>query len=134
MDPNAIKFVRHATADEVVSLFFAGMFSEFGPLNLAEVGIDTSDNTQLSGTEMLSGIKEQHLWGFADTTASTVHWWADGDATTEMVAHLLAHEIGHLIVPQYGVVEEDEANAEQFGQVAGIAVREALKPTREPHA
>lgn len=76
-----------------------------------------------SNEEMLAGMRAMGCWGWVDTEENVIHAWVDAEVDPGMVAHFLAHEIGHVT----GTPDPDpfleEMRAEQFGFVTSQALR-----------
>lgn len=118
-----VQFIRHGSAEEIVALFFAPALAEFGDTELSAVGIEDFDGEMVTGPDMLAGIKEQHVWGFSDNIKGEVHWWADEAAALETIAHMLGHEVAHLVDPQ-PEHQADEAHAETIGAAIELVIQE----------
>ncbi|WCH25216.1 hypothetical protein [Aeromonas salmonicida] len=85
-----------------------------------------------SHEEMLAGMRAMGCWGWVDTEENVIHAWVDAEVDPCMVAHFLAHEIGHVT----GTPDPDpfleEMRAEQFGFVTSQALRLMLE-VEGPH-
>lgn len=137
-----MEVVWYKTAEEVFEAYFGfqGEAKDFEPLSDAEISTinaeiialcESGEHHEISAHETIQAMKDQGVWGFAETDARVIHAWADPQADPADVLHMLAHEIGHLT----GTPDEDdlreELRADSFGKVAAQAYR--LLTSNSPH-
>lgn len=127
-----VKWVLHDTADSILAAFAAPMLADAGAETLSEFE---------EGDEYAAGVRNEGVWGFTrtDTTPPEIHLWIPGDTPDHVVAHLVGHELGHVMrigkpsardeFPADTSEEdldvaalEDETAADEFGAVAEAVV------------
>jgi hypothetical protein len=120
--------VWHKSAEEVFRAYWGDAIDDDGVTLCALTG--DGDPVESSMDEALYAIRQQGVWGFADTEGEVIHAWADGSADPALVIHMLAHEIGHLTgTPNCDDLAE-ELRADEYGDVAAQAYRMLMgRPT-----
>ncbi|MDH0348121.1 hypothetical protein [Aeromonas dhakensis] len=87
-------------------------------------GLDENgQEVSVSQEQLLEGMRAMGCWGWVDTELNVIHAWMAPDADPGLVAHFLAHEIGHVTGHPDPDDFQEEMRAEQFGHVASQALR-----------
>ena len=113
--------------DQVRSFLREG---EFGNLIQGVDGAITEEHQSFE--DQVQQTQDEDCWGYFDTPANTIHYWADPKATLEWRLMLFSHELGHMVSdklkPELGAPPpgpgsdaaqlQDEMVAEWFSWVA----------------
>jgi len=117
-----VRWRRHASADSIVRAYMSGL------ARAAKVSLSGFDAGETSA--FLSFVRHSGAWAFSDTHKRVVHYWP-GRYRTVQLAHMLGHELGH-IVERRGNWERRRAprvelTADIYGAVTAVALREVFR-------
>lgn len=128
--PPELTITWYDSPEEVHRSLWSEAAAEYGVpvdelLQGTEVGALDENGQEVSVTQeqVLEGMRAMGCWGWVDTEQNVIHAWMAPDADPELVAHFLAHEIGHVTAHPDPDDFQEEMRAEQFGYVASQALR-----------
>lgn len=128
--PPELTITWYASPEEVHGSLWSEAAAEHGVtveelLQGTEVGAldENGQEVSVSQEQVLEGMRAMGCWGWVDTELKVIHAWMAPDADPGLVAHFLAHEIGHVTGHPDPDDLQEEMRAEQFGHVASQALR-----------
>lgn len=128
--PPELTITWYASPEEVHGSLWSEAAAEHGVtveelLQGTEVGAldENGQEVSISQEQVLEGMRAMGCWGWVDTELKVIHAWMAPDADPGLVAHFLAHEIGHVTGHPDPDDFQEEMRAEQFGYVASQALR-----------
>lgn len=128
--PPELTITWYASPEEVHGSLWSEAAAEHGVtveelLQGTEVGAldENGQEVSVSQEQVLEGMRAMGCWGWVDTELKVIHAWMAPDADPGLVAHFLAHEIGHVTGHPDPDDFQEEMRAEQFGHVASQALR-----------
>lgn len=128
--PVQCKFIRHETAESLVDAYFKDDYQndEGRYEGFQAVG---GDAIALTKEQILTAVKGQGRWAFAETDTREIHYWSDPSRTSAAgLAFLLGHEVGHLTGKEDPDDWEEEVRADTYGS-AVITVLEHIIASRK---
>lgn len=124
-----VRFVRHASAEAALASMWRGTGVTLSDLRAATtIGVDvTGKRHEISHAEELRSVKRMGFWGWADERKRVVHYWHNGRQNAAALAHLLGHEVGHILravkLPRMSGYIREEAEADRHGLATALVLR-----------
>lgn len=136
LDGVSVKWYQ--TPEEAVAVFWAPVIADHGDPSGWEMGGVTEDGEHITFTpeQEIAGIKKQGAWGFCDTRNRVLHLWAASSTSADIVAHMVGHELAHLLAEDCPPTDhpelEDELFAEAIGDLCGLVTTILAARPRTP--
>lgn len=124
---------RHRSARSLVTAWFDGLARSAG---VSPKGWDRSEVASFHLEVRCSGA-----WAYCTPATRTVHYWFKHGLEQQQLVHMLAHELGHMVIDHpenfhsIAHAPRDEVKADLYGAVAAAAfveARRALRPRAQP--